>query len=218
MSPASLGHVDAVLLSHDHHFDNLDHAGRSLLKSGVRVLTTPAGAERLGDHAIGLAEWQSLSVPAREGGALRITATPARHGPAHMDRGPVVGFVLSLDDAPESAIYVSGDTVWYEGVAEVGRRFPISIAVLFMGAARVAEVGPWNLTFTAEEGIQFANAFPQATIVPLHFEGWQHFSESREEIARAFQKAGLESRLQWLDPGRATVLFGDAPGRLRPAI
>lgn len=29
LSPESLGRIDAVLLSHDHHFDNLDHAGRS---------------------------------------------------------------------------------------------------------------------------------------------------------------------------------------------
>jgi len=29
VSVESLGHIDAVLLSHDHHFDNLDHAGRT---------------------------------------------------------------------------------------------------------------------------------------------------------------------------------------------
>jgi L-ascorbate metabolism protein UlaG (beta-lactamase superfamily) len=28
VAPESLGPVDAVLLSHDHHFDNLDRAGR----------------------------------------------------------------------------------------------------------------------------------------------------------------------------------------------
>ena len=27
-----VGHIDAVLLSHDQHGDNLDHAGRELLK------------------------------------------------------------------------------------------------------------------------------------------------------------------------------------------
>ncbi|HEY2991853.1 MAG TPA: MBL fold metallo-hydrolase, partial [Methylomirabilota bacterium] len=43
---AALGRVDAVLLSHDHHFDNLDAAGRGFLGHGGSVLTTGAGAER----------------------------------------------------------------------------------------------------------------------------------------------------------------------------
>ena len=37
--------VDAVLLSHDHHADNLDPAGRALLPRVGRVLTTGAGAD-----------------------------------------------------------------------------------------------------------------------------------------------------------------------------
>ena len=52
LRPASLGRVDAVLLSHDHHFDNLDASGRAFLASAGTVLTTGAGAERLhrGSH------------------------------------------------------------------------------------------------------------------------------------------------------------------------
>ena len=204
--PDSIGRVDAVLLSHDHHFDNLDHAGRAFLSSAGIVLTTPAAAERLGKHAVGLAPWQSIDLPAPGNRVLRVTATPARHGPANRDRGPVAGFVLSFPDAPEAAVYVSGDTVWYDGVAEVASRFSIKTAVLFMGAARVAKVGPWPLTFTAEDGIEAARAFPHAAIVPLHCEGWEHYSESREEIRSAFAEAGLESRLRWLAPGRETIL------------
>ncbi|MGE5750148.1 MAG: MBL fold metallo-hydrolase, partial [Gemmatimonas sp.] len=54
VAPDSLGPIDAVLLSHDHHFDNLDHAGRDLLSHVPLVLTTPIGAERLGGNARGL--------------------------------------------------------------------------------------------------------------------------------------------------------------------
>ncbi|MCL4560747.1 MAG: MBL fold metallo-hydrolase [Chloroflexi bacterium] len=199
--PDALGHIDAVLLSHDHHSDNLDRLGRDLLKRAGVVLTTTIGADRLGGNARGLAPWQSFDLPIEGSSVLRVTGTPARHGPASMDRGPVIGFMLALRDYPDLAIYVSGDTVWYEGVAEVIQRFPIRIAILNLGAARVPEVGLFNLTFTAAEALEFTRACPQAIIVPLHYEGWQHFSESRREIEAAFAQAGMEHRLYWLELG-----------------
>ncbi|HEX6620957.1 MAG TPA: MBL fold metallo-hydrolase, partial [Solirubrobacteraceae bacterium] len=41
-----VGAIDAVLLSHDHHSDNLDPGGRAFLPRARRTLTTTAGAER----------------------------------------------------------------------------------------------------------------------------------------------------------------------------
>ena len=206
VTPAALGRTDAVLLSHDHHSDNLDRAGRAFLGSAGRVLTTPTGAARLDGRAQGLAPWQKADLPGPDGRVLRVTATPARHGPAGGDRGPVIGFALAWADAPRRAVYVSGDTVWYEGVAEVATRFDVRAAVLFMGAARVRAVGPEPLTMTAGDGVQAALAFPAAPIVPLHFEGWEHFTESRTGIEAAFVAAGLEGRLCWPLPGRALTL------------
>ena len=201
-----IGHLDAVLLSHDHHFDNLDEARRRCLAMADRVITTGEALKHLGGNSVALAPWQSLDLPATGGGSLRVTATPARHGPAHMDRGPVIGFMLEPSNAPGLMVYISGDTVWYEGVAEVARRFPATVAMLFMGAAKVEAVGPWNLTFTAQEAVEAAKALSHATIVPLHYEGWKHFSESRNEIERAFRDAGLARRVTWLERGIPTEL------------
>ncbi len=200
----SLGPVDVVLLSHDHHVDNLDRSGRAFLTRAKTVLTTRDGAQRLGANAVGLDPWQEIEIQAPNGGVIRVTGTPARHGPIDGDRGPVTGFVLTSPEAPQSAIYVSGDTVWYEGVAEVGARFDVRIAVLFMGAARVPEVGPAHLTMTADEGIKAAQTFGRAIIIPLHYEGWKHFSESRRQIEDAFRSAGIEHRLKWPEPATAT--------------
>ena len=114
----------------------------------------------------------------------------------------MIGFVLELPDSNSRSIYVSGDTVWFEGVAEVGRRFSVGIAILFMGAAKVSAAGPDHLTFTAGEAVQAARAFPAAKIVPVHFEGWKHFTESRTEIVSAFDAAGLSDRLLWPAAGQ----------------
>ena len=50
----AIGKVDAVLLSHDQHQDNLDKRGREALGQADKVLTTIAGASRLGGNATGL--------------------------------------------------------------------------------------------------------------------------------------------------------------------
>lgn len=95
MDAPAVGPIHAVLLSHDHHFDNLDNAGRAFLANARKVITTPAGAERLQENAVGLEPWQSLELPAQTGRMLCVTGTPARHGPVVGERGPVTGFLIS---------------------------------------------------------------------------------------------------------------------------
>src|SRR3954447_13926249 len=57
IAAADVGRLDAVLLTHDHHEDNLDAAGRALLPAAGVVVTTVPGAKRLGGAARGLANW-----------------------------------------------------------------------------------------------------------------------------------------------------------------
>ncbi len=85
-------------------------------------------------------------------------------------------------------IYVSGDTVLYEGVQR-GRSNDLHprIAVLHLGrGAGRAGQRPEPLTMTAEEAVAFARMAPDARIVPIHYEGWAHFTEGREVIEQAF--------------------------------
>ena len=89
-----IGWIDYVLLSHDHHFDNLDHAGKQFLSTVNKVFTTPLGAKRLGGNTVGLKNWETVEVPTKDGRFLEITGTPCQHGPADGERGPVTGFIL----------------------------------------------------------------------------------------------------------------------------
>jgi L-ascorbate metabolism protein UlaG (beta-lactamase superfamily) len=202
----TLGPINLVLLSHDQHIDNLDHAGRGCLQRAGRVLTTLAGAERIGGGAEGLEPWQTVDMRTPSGRHLRITATPARHGPVGIEpiSGDVIGFVLTLGDDHEPAVYISGDTVWYEGVAEVARRFDVRIAILFTGAAQPR--GAFNMTMDSNDAIEATYAFANATIVAVHNEGWVHVTQSQRDLAQAFDTLGLRSRLQLLESGVAVSL------------
>jgi L-ascorbate metabolism protein UlaG (beta-lactamase superfamily) len=199
------GSVDAVLLSHDQHADNFDRSGKAYAMAAPHLLTTLAGTQRLGPPAEGLAPWHSTKIGKQGGATLRITATPARHGPAGIEplSGDVIGFVVSFsDDNP--LVYVTGDTVWYDGVSEVARRFRPSVVLLFAGAARTR--GPFNLTMNTNDAIETAHAFPDATIVPIHCDGWAHFTQSAEDLEQAFKALGIASRLRLLELGLPTTI------------
>lgn len=204
LKPEAIGNVDAVLLSHDQHADNLDRSGKAFLANAKRVLTTEAGARRLGQHAEGLAPWASTVLSGKDGRSLKITATPARHGPAGIEplSGDVIGFVLNRDDG--RAIYISGDTVWFEGVAEVARRFKASVVLPFAGAAQTR--GPFHLTMDTNDTIETARAFPDAVIVPLHTDGWAHFRQNAADLRTTFDALGFGKRLKLLEPGVPTMI------------
>jgi L-ascorbate metabolism protein UlaG (beta-lactamase superfamily) len=195
-----LGRVDAVLLSHDQHVDNFDRSGKTYAMAAPRLVTTLAGAQRLGIPVEGLGAWQNTTISKQDGTRLRITATPARHGPAGIEplAGDVIGFVVSFSEGT-SPLYITGDTVWYDGVAEVARRFRPGVVLLFAGAARTT--GPFNLTMNTNDAIETAHAFPDAAIVPIHCHGWAHFTQSGEDLERSFKALGIASRLRLLEPG-----------------
>jgi L-ascorbate metabolism protein UlaG (beta-lactamase superfamily) len=73
--------IDAVLLTHDHHGDNLDDAGRALLPSAGTVVTTRSGAMRPGNGARGLETWETTRLEALGRVPIEVTATPCGHGP-----------------------------------------------------------------------------------------------------------------------------------------
>jgi len=210
LMPNQIQPIDAVLLSHDQHADNLDRAGRAFLAEAPRAFTTVAGATRLAGRTQGLAPWETAQLSRPDGATLHLTSTPARHGPAGIEplSGDVIGFVVESSNPSTRPIYITGDTVWFAGVAEVSRRFPAGLVLLFAGSARTR--GPFELTMNTNDAIETAHAFADATIVPLHCDGWAHFTQGRDDLEASFRALGLQPRLQLLDPGVATPIRGYA--------
>ncbi|HWS51224.1 MAG TPA: MBL fold metallo-hydrolase [Microbacterium sp.] len=196
VAASDLGPIDVVLLSHDQHADNLDDGGRALLPEVPLVLGTEDSATRI-PHITGLAPWQQ-----HRAGAVTVTAVPALHGPegAEALSGFVTGFVLESEGEP--TIYVSGDNASVDLVREIAVRFPrIDVAVLFAGAANVGRFGDADLTLNARTALEAAEVLAGAVIVPVHAEGWFHFSETLERLRLMFEFAGRADRLQILPLG-----------------
>ncbi|MGZ4412649.1 MAG: MBL fold metallo-hydrolase [Gaiellaceae bacterium] len=202
LAPAEIGPIDAVLLSHDQHADNLDRLGRELLASARTVLSTPSARERLGPGVVALADWQEVEQPGADGAVLRITGVPALHGPQRSEAlvGEVTGFVLSGAGLP--TVYVSGDNASLEIVRTIaGRLGRCEVSLLSAGAARTALAGGAFLTLTSDQAAEAAGILDSEHVVPLHFEGWAHFSQGADTLRDSFERAGLSDRLRLLRPG-----------------
>lgn len=211
IDPDSLPPIDVVLVSHEHHSDNLDPAGREFLPRAGRVLTTVQGAENLGGNATGLEPWASVAVerPGGEAGgsAVTVTALPAQHGPDGTDpiTGPVIGFLLEADG--EDRVYVSGDNASLDVVRTIADRVGgVDVAILFAGAVQLPHrFDGAYLTLSSDRAAEAAKLLGVRAALPVHFEGWSHFTQGSRELRAAFAGNGVADRLVLAERGETVT-------------
>jgi L-ascorbate metabolism protein UlaG (beta-lactamase superfamily) len=205
-----LGRVDAVLLSHDQHADNLDDGGRELLADVPVVVTTRSARGRLGGrNVVGLDAWQATTIENAAGSRLDVTATPCRHGPP-LSRalvGDAIGFALARPGETTTAVWVSGDTVDFRGLHDVARRLDVDVAIIHIGAVRFPISGPLHYSLDGRRAARVIQRIAPRVAIPVHYEGWSHFSEPEPQLHAALET--VSERVRWLPLGEPT----DIPAR-----
>jgi L-ascorbate metabolism protein UlaG (beta-lactamase superfamily) len=195
--------IDVVLLSHHHHADNLDPAGRAFLPRAKRVLSTTRAAEELDGNVVGMQPWSEIELERPGGGTVKVTAVPAQHGPDGSDeiQGPVLGFVLSAPGG--GTVYFSGDNASRDVVRAIAERIgDVEVAILNAGAVQLSKFDGAYLTLSADHAADAAKILDAPTVIPLHFEGWAHFTQGAEELKAAFSGNGIRDRLVMLERGQ----------------
>lgn len=209
-----LGPIDVALVSHDHHADNLDDAGRAMLPSAGAVVTTASGAGRLApelaaERLHGLRAGESVTLPAPRPGlpTLVISATPCRHGAplTHPIVGDVIGFAVRRQGEERVALWITGDTVLYGPLRRTAEELSIDVMLANVGGVRFGISGPLRYTMTGRDAVQLVGIAEPRVAAFAHYDGWAHFVDGEQGIRDAVDGAVplVHDRVVWLADAQA---------------
>src|SRR5579864_8353297 len=202
--------IDYVLVSHAH----FDHLHRPSLRAIARLtrwrrgqapqLVVPTKVRdivaRLGFSRIHEMEWWQEF----RDGNLSFTHTPAQHWGARMLRDFHRGFGGYVVRTPQHSLYHAGDTAYFNGFREIGRRLHPEIALLPIGAYHPPHYR--NVHTSPEDALQAFVDLGSRWMVPMHYGTFRLSYEPMEEplqrLHTAAMAAGISDRVLVLEEGR----------------
>jgi L-ascorbate metabolism protein UlaG (beta-lactamase superfamily) len=178
LQEADLPQLHVVLVTHN-HYDHLDAATIDGLSPSVPAVVPEGLGEwmrRRGRAVVELSWWQSTRV-----GPLDITLVPGRHWSRRRINDTNCsrwgGYVVRAGDR---AVYHAGDTAWFPGFSEIGRRLgPLTAAMLPIGGYDPA----WFMErqhLNPEQAGQAWLELGAACMVPMH---WGTFRLTDEPLS-----------------------------------
>ena len=205
----SLPTIDVVLLTHAH----MDHLNLGSLRRVIRrtrrlsgrtpEVVVPKGVEdlvsRLGFARVHTMEWWQEAQVA----GLTVTMTPAQHWGARMFSDVHRGFGGYVLRGAGVSVYHSGDTAYFGGFREIGRRLAPEIALLPIGAYtpdryRAVHTSP-------EDALQAFQDLGSEVMVPMHFGTFRLGREPMDEppvrLMTEAARLGIEDKIRILAEG-----------------
>ena len=218
--------IDVVLLTHAH----MDHLNITSLRRVVRSaqmlgkkapdVVVPWGVEDLVSdlgfsRVHGMKWWEKLEVR-----GLTVTLTPCKHWGARMFNDTHRGYGGYVVEDGRHSVYHSGDTAYFSGFAEIGRRLHPHVALLPIGAYypdsyRAVHTSP-------EEAMRGFVETGAEWMVPMHFGtfnlGREPMDEPPQRLMAEAARLGVSSKVKVLEEGETMRLFDQQTEYRAPAL
>jgi L-ascorbate metabolism protein UlaG (beta-lactamase superfamily) len=210
--------IDTILLSHMHG-DHWDRVGRKHLDRALPVVTTPAAQKSLRrsgfEQSVGLTTWDT-HVVTKGPHRVVVTALPGRHAPGWTQRllPPVMGSMLEFgtnDGTTTRRLYISGDTLLIDELAEIPVRFEsIDAGILHLGGTRLPAGRrlPFGLTVTMDgrQGTELVNRLDLPRAIPVHYDDYGVFASPLADFTTEMTRRGLGDRVVHLERGGSVTV------------
>ena len=210
--------IDLVLLTHA-HMDHLDMASlRRVIRATRRLsgrtpeVVVPRGVEDLVDK-LGFSQvhrlqwWESITVQ-----GLKITMTPCKHWGARMFRDMHRGYGGYVVEGGGQSVYHSGDTAYFDGFCEIGKRLKPQVALLPIGAYfpdsyRAVHTSP-------EEAVKGFVELGAEQMVPMHYGTFRLGREPMDEPLKRLEaeaaRLDIKGQVKVLEEGETMHLYSAA--------
>jgi L-ascorbate metabolism protein UlaG (beta-lactamase superfamily) len=209
MSIDELPALDGVVLSHLHG-DHWDRLATRHLDRDLPVITTSHASRRLSGRGFGqtrgLEKWQQHELT-KQGRSVRVTAMPGRHAFGLVGRllPPVIGTMLEFGAAgggTDLRIYISGDTLMYDELKEIPRRYPhIDVGVVHLGGTNL--LGLATVTMDGRQGADWTETIGPRRVVPVHYDDYTVFTSPLSDFEAEARQRGFADDLHVVERGTA---------------
>jgi L-ascorbate metabolism protein UlaG (beta-lactamase superfamily) len=198
-----------VLISHN-HYDHLDTYSVKRLIKKKAVFVVPLGLKRFftgkgAKEVFELDWWESARV-----GAVTYTLLPAQHWSRRIEHSSNQTLWGSFLIQGSKTVYFSGDTGYFRGFEEYGRRYDIDYALLGAGAYEPR----WFMHYShmnVKEFFLAAEELRAGTAIPVHFGvislsdepilyplyEVEKYLEERPELAQRIRPLRVGEHIEW---------------------
>ncbi|MFC3749905.1 MBL fold metallo-hydrolase [Paenibacillus sp. GCM10012306] len=229
MSLQDVPPIDLILISHS-HYDHLHIASIRKLYGAGTTIVVPVGLKRKMVRkgfrsCVEMQWWQELTI-----GNIKLSFVPTQHWtrrtpfdtntshwggfilePAQPEKHPSEGGVKR--ELPPN-LYFAGDSGYFPGFKEIGRRFKIHIALMPIGAYEPE----WFMTsqhVNPEEAMQAFIDVGAETMIPMHYGTFRLADDTAREALDRMEEArkahGIsQERVQVLSHGETLVVKPEA--------
>lgn len=195
-----LAKIDAVIVTHTHR-DHWDAHAKELLAKDIALICQPSDKD-----ALTTAGFTNL-LPVEdtfEFKGLKIHRTGGQHGTGEIGQkmGKVSGFVIEQNG---QRLYVAGDTIWCDEVADAIKKHTPDFIIVNAGAAQFLQGGP--ITMSGDDVVTVCDALPSAKVIAVHMDTVNHCLLKRTDLRKILEEKNLTKRCSIPNDGEVLSLI-----------